>query len=304
MSRTDRATRRRWRFGDDGARAEAVEVATEEPCQIQVFAGGRARTAAVTMRTPGDDFALAAGFLYGEGLLARRDDIARIDRCVDPDLDDDARGNVVQVELANDPGAPLDRLERHFTMTSACGVCGRATVDDLASRALPALPPGPPVDPAVIRALPDQLRAAQGAFDATGGLHAAGLFDRRGRLLDVCEDVGRHNALDKLVGRALLAGALPWSDRIVLVSGRASFELVAKARCAGAPLLCAVSAPSSLAIETAASLDLTLVAFLRDDGFSAYAGASRIRGSFAAPAAPGRTGGNPDSTADPPPHRG
>ncbi len=250
--------------------------------EIRLAAGHQRRTVAVTMRTPGHDFELAAGFLFGEGVISSRRDIARIVYCLDPELDAEQRYNVVTVELRARQLPDLAPLERHFTTTSACGVCGKASVQALWLRGCQAVDGGPVVDARVLRQLPERLGASQAVFAQTGGLHAAALFDPEGNLVAVREDVGRHNAMDKLVGWALLNGRLPLRDSVVMVSGRASFELVQKAVAAGVPVFCAVSAPSSLAVEVARGFGLTLVGFLRGDRFNVYTGAERLR--LAAPA--------------------
>ncbi|MDR7414904.1 MAG: formate dehydrogenase accessory sulfurtransferase FdhD [Armatimonadota bacterium] len=262
-------------------RGDRVEVrgdllATEEPMEIRLVAGSHRKTVAVTMRTPGHDFELAAGFLFTEGIVTHREEIARISYCVDPDLDPEQRYNVVNVELRTDALPELPSLERHFYTTSACGVCGKASLEALRLRGCQ-VGPGPAVEAAVLRGLPEQLRAAQSLFALTGGLHAAALFEGGGRLLALREDVGRHNAMDKLLGWAFLEGKLPLGEHIVLVSGRASFELVQKAVVAGIPIFCAVSAPSSLAAEVARAFGVTLVGFLREDRFNVYSGAERVR---------------------------
>jgi len=225
---------------------------------------------AVTMRTPGNDYELAAGFLYGEGLIAP-EDIATIRYCT-PDTEEQ-RYNVLSVDLRRpfDPGV----FERNFYAASSCGVCGKASIDAIEVRCA-VLRDEVRVPSTVIAALPETLRGAQRLFDATGGLHATGLFTLGGELLAAREDVGRHNAMDKLIGHELLEGRLPLADRIVLVSGRASFELVQKVAVAGAPIMCAVSAPSTLAVETARRLGVTLVGFLREDRFTIYAHGERI----------------------------
>jgi FdhD protein len=251
-------------------------VATEEPLEIRLTAGKATQRLAVTMRTPGADFELAAGFLHGEGVIGSRDDIHAIRYCVDADLDEEQRYNVVNVSLRREPLPDLRALERHFMMSSACGVCGKANVESVLTR----IPDSAKVDtsfsPAMIVQLPGKLRAAQSLFETTGGLHATALFSGDGDLIALREDVGRHNALDKLIGWALMQGRLPLRDSIVLVSGRASFELVQKAAVAGIPVLCAISAPSSLAIATARAAHMTLVGFLREDRFNLYCGVQRI----------------------------
>jgi FdhD protein len=252
-------------------------VVTEEPLEIRLAAGGERRTVAVTMRTPGADFELAAGFLLGEGVIADRSAIARIAYCTDPDLDAAQHYNVVQVTLRADRLPPLQSLERHFYTTSACGVCGKASLEALRARGLRPPAGEVAVDADVLRALPGRLRQAQGLFAATGGLHAAALFTAQGDLLAVREDVGRHNALDKLVGWAVLTDRLPLAAHVVLVSGRASFELVQKALVAGVPVFCAISAPSSLAVALAREFGMTLVGFLRGERFNVYATPARVR---------------------------
>ncbi|MHB8648518.1 MAG: formate dehydrogenase accessory sulfurtransferase FdhD [Thermomicrobiales bacterium] len=274
--RTSKTRVRVWTVDGARNRQHTDQLATEEPLEIRLLAGSERRTVAVTMRTPGADFALAAGFLFSEGMIASRDDIRQITYCVDAEIDAEQRYNIVNVALRADTLPDLATLERHFLTTSACGVCGKASLDALHLRGQAAVPPGPVVSAALITRLPERLRAGQGVFDVTGGLHAAGLFDRNGTLLAVREDVGRHNALDKLVGWALLEGRLPLHDHIVLVSGRVSFELVQKALAAGIPIVCAISAPSSLAVSLAQEFGMTLVGFLRGGRFNVYAGMERV----------------------------
>lgn len=252
-------------------------LATEEPLEIRLLAGAEKQTVAVTMRTPGADFELAAGFLYGEGILEARDDVSRITYCLDADVDVDQQYNIVNVRLRRESLPELAALERHFYTTSACGVCGKASLEALRLRGCPTAPPGAEVGADVLASLPDKLRKAQGIFEMTGGLHAAALFDAAGNLVALREDVGRHNAMDKLIGWALLEGRLPLADHLVMVSGRASFELLQKCLVAGMPIFCAVSAPSSLAVALARDFGLTLVGFLRGDRFNVYAGQERIR---------------------------
>jgi FdhD protein len=227
---------------------------------------------AVTMRTPGHDFELAVGFLAGEGVVASRDEVTSVRYCELPP-DEPQHYNVVSVALTH----PVDEdaLRRHFYATSSCGICGKASLEQVEIQC-GLLPPGPPLPASVIPGMPETLRSAQRIFEQTGGLHAAGLFDREGRLLTVREDVGRHNALDKLVGRALLTGELPLTDRVLMLSGRVSFELVQKAALAGLPVICAVSAPSSLAVETADALGMAVVGFVRGAGFNVYCHPERI----------------------------
>jgi FdhD protein len=261
----------------DGAAIPRFDrVATEEPLEIRLRAGGETRSVAITMRTPGNDFELAAGFLFCEGVLSGYDALSGISYCIDPAIDPEQRYNIVNVTLAADTLPALDTLERHFTTTSACGVCGKANLEALRLRGIEPVETGLQVEPGTITGLPERLRAAQGIFEKTGGLHAAALFDRAGNLVALREDVGRHNALDKLIGWALMERRLPLEDHILMVSGRASYELVQKSLAARVPLLCAVSAPSSLAVDLARAFDLTLVGFLRGSRFNIYAGASRI----------------------------
>ena len=256
--------------------SDAVErpdfLVGEEPMAIRAAGPGQAPAdVAITMRTPGHDEELAAGFLFTEGLVGTGD----IDGFELGDPGDIAHpDNEVTVRLR----VPFDAsaiAARSFVATASCGICGKASLDAVALRCAP-VGPGPVVGRSAIIGMPDRLRASQAAFEATGGLHAAGLFTAEGELVRIREDVGRHNALDKLIGAGLLAGELPLADRVVLVSGRLSFELVQKAGAAGVPIVCAISAPSGLAVETAELLAMTLVGFLRGDRFNVYAGAQRI----------------------------
>jgi FdhD protein len=259
------------------ARDRSDHVATEEPLEIRLLSGGTRRTLAITMRTPGADFELAAGFLYGEGVVGNAEDIRRIAYCTDADLDRAQRYNVVTVELRAEAVPELRGLERHFYTTSACGVCGKASLEALELSGCSAPAPGPIVDAPLLFGLSDRLRQGQGLFDATGGLHAAALFSSGGDLLVIREDVGRHNAVDKVVGWALHQRRVPLSDAILMVSGRASFEIMQKALAAGVPIVCAVSAPSTLAVDVATRFGLTLVGFLRGERFNIYSGQERIR---------------------------
>lgn len=261
---------------DGAARERFDEVATEEPLEIRLSLAGESRTLAVTMRTPGADFELVAGFLHNEGVLKSKSEIRSLSYCVDRDVEEEQRYNIVNVELAASAWPQLERLERHFLTTSACGVCGKASIEALRLRDVPPLGAGPQLRADVITSLPEKLRAAQGVFASTGGLHAAALFDAGGTLLALREDVGRHNALDKLIGWALLGGKLPLHDRIVMVSGRTSFEIVQKSLVAGVAAVCAVSAPSSLAVALSREFDMTLVGFVRDGRLNVYAGMRRL----------------------------
>lgn len=247
-------------------------LAAEEPLEIRV--GGQALT--VTMRTPGHDFDLVTGFLVGEGLLHRRDQLAALRYCAGTDEAGANTYNVVDATV-REPDAPPLSAQRNLLTTSACGLCGRDTVE--AVRTQVRFKPGDDpltVRPELLYGLPDTLRAAQRAFDSTGGLHAAGLFTAAGELLCAREDVGRHNAVDKVIGWALREDRLPLTGHLLLVSGRASFELTQKAALAGLPLLAAVSAPSSLAADLAEELGLTLIGFLRGEGANIYTRADRV----------------------------
>jgi FdhD protein len=277
-SRRTSKTKTRVRVVEDGGmRVRPDALATEEPMEIRLLAGPTKQTVAVTMRTPGADFELAAGFLYGEGIVTSSEDILKISYCVDPEIDAEQQYNIVNVELRSGREFDLRPLERHFYTTSACGVCGKASLEQLELRGCPVISPGPEVSAETIYSLPETLREAQGLFDATGGLHAAALFDGEGELLALREDVGRHNATDKLVGWALLEGRLPLSEHVVLASGRSSFEIMQKCLTAGVPIVCAISAPSSLAVDVAREFGMTLVGFLRGGRFNVYAGAERVR---------------------------
>ncbi|MGK5543949.1 formate dehydrogenase accessory sulfurtransferase FdhD [Streptomyces sp. URMC 127] len=278
------ARRRVIRIRDGAVGARPDTLVTEEPMEIRL----NGKPLAVTMRTPGDDFALAAGFLVSEGVLGAADEVASIVYCAGATDDGGNTYNVVDVRLA--PGVPVPdiTLERNVYTTSSCGLCGKASLDAVRTTARHDLSDGPApmrLAPELLAGLPDRLREAQRVFDRTGGLHAAALFTADGELLDVREDVGRHNAVDKLVGRALQQGMLPLAGTVLLVSGRASFELVQKAVMAGIPALAAVSAPSSLAVDLAAETGMTLVGFLRGASMNVYAGEHRIALEEARPAA-------------------
>jgi FdhD protein len=257
----------------DGTRSRRQDrVATEDPMEIRVGGPNQEPAAvAVTMRTPGADFELAVGFLFTEGLIDGRDELATVAYCELPP--EEQHYNVVTVRLRR-PFDP-DASRRTFAVTSSCGVCGKASLEDVEVRCTP-LSPGPVICRSTVAGLPEALREGQRVFQQTGGLHATGLFDSEGALLEVRDDVGRHNAVDKVVGGALLEGALPLSDRILQVSGRVSFEIVQKAARAGVPIVSAVSAPSSLAVHAAERLGVTLAGFVRDGGFNVYAHPERI----------------------------
>jgi FdhD protein len=257
----------------DGVRSERPDtLATEEPLEIRVAGpDGVTQQVAVTMRTPGGDFELAAGFLFTEGLIVPGD-VSRVAYCDDLE-DEEQRYNVVTVTLER--AFDAEKLRRNFYATSSCGVCGKAALDDIEVRCAP-VGPGPDVPVSVLVSLPEKLREAQKVFERTGGLHAAGLFTAAGDLVTLREDVGRHNAVDKVIGEQLLAGRIPLSDHVLQVSGRASFEIVQKALAARIPFVAAVSAPSSLAIDLARESGMTLVGFVRGPEFNAYSGSERL----------------------------
>ena len=259
------------RVGSNGGDECDDWVAVEEPLEIRAHGPGQApESVAVTMRTPGHDRELAVGFLFTEGLIRSRDEVDATDR------QGKAACNVVRVALTR----PFDgtSLKRNFFATSSCGLCGKSSLDQVAVRCEP-VGAGPVVGRSDIVGLPETLRRAQQAFERTGGLHAAGLFEADGRLVALREDVGRHNAVDKIVGRALLDGRDPLEGKLLLVSGRTSFEILQKAAVAGVPIVCAVSAPSSLAIAVAERLGITLIGFLRGQGFNIYSHPERIDSS-------------------------
>jgi len=262
---------------DAGNVHRADAIAVEEPLEIRLLKdgsaenGGTGRPISITMRTPGDDPELALGFLFGEGLLRERRDVVDARPC-------GPTGNVIRVTVRADLPLDLERLQRNFYTTSSCGVCGKASIEAVtANVGIRSVASDLIVRESVLRVMPDVLRAVQAGFAETGGMHAVGLFTAEGELIASREDVGRHNAMDKLVGAALMNGTLPWSERIVLLSGRASFELIQKAMLAGAPLVAAIGAPSTLALELAQSAGITLVAFLRSGGCNVYCHPSRVR---------------------------
>lgn len=256
-------------------------LAIEEPLEIRIGLrrNGKLehRAISITMRTPGDDLNLAAGFLFTEGILNHADQIAKIRHCGIPEKGKDLQNTVV-VELNDGVEVDFKRLERNFYTTSSCGVCGKTSIEALQT-GVQKLNEGREVRVGsdVIHRLPAALLAAQETFEKTGGLHASVIFDLDGVVDTVAEDVGRHNALDKVIGRKFIAGDAPMSDKILMVSGRASFELVQKALMAGIPILAAVGAPSSLAVELAAEYGMTLVGFVRESRFNIYCGKERLR---------------------------
>jgi FdhD protein len=271
-----RAAMQRFESGRPTAATDDA-VAVEEPLEIRLgrVVDGKLRLqpVSITMRTPGDDFELAAGFLFTEGILQSNAQVREIVHC--------GKGrvatNTLRVELVAGVDVDTTRLERNFYTTSSCGVCGKTSLEALATGAHPVLPPeGFKVDAQLIDELPERLQAQQHTFRSTGGLHASALFSRTGDLLALREDVGRHNALDKLIGSCFLAGTLPANDTILFLSGRASFELLQKAVMAGIPVVCAVGAPSSLAIAAAQEFGVTLLGFVRGQRFNVYTGQERL----------------------------
>ncbi|GAA0922768.1 formate dehydrogenase accessory sulfurtransferase FdhD [Nonomuraea longicatena] len=275
MSRPGPTTRARVRELSGGtARDRRDTLATEEPLEVRVQSPEGVRTVAITMRTPGHDFDLAAGFLHGEGLV-EPGRITAIGYCTDDDVEPEARYNVVTVRI-DGPLPDLPGLDRHFLTSSACGVCGSASLAALRHRCAPVVADELRITPEVLYGLPGKLRAAQGVFGKTGGLQAAGLFTAGGEPVAAREDVGRHNAVDKLVGWSALTGRLPLESHLLMVSGRASYEIMQKALAARVPVVCAVGAPSSLAVDLARDFGMTLVGFLRGERCNVYAGMDRV----------------------------
>ena len=269
-------------------------LAIEEPLEIQLNYGPsnsrETRSISVTMRTPGNDFDLAAGFLMTEGVIRDANDIEQVTYAGDsfsqgtlsPQAMDvlklGSKQNIVRVDLATEVAVNLGSLQRNFYTTSSCGICGKASLLALRTVCPPRATNSFTVDAQLLYRLPERLRALQGVFERTGGLHGAGLFDSAGNLLALREDVGRHNAVDKLIGSEFLADRTPLGDRLLLLSGRASFELLQKALMGGLPMVAAVGAPSSLAVQVAKEFDITLVGFLREGHFNIYHGSERIAG--------------------------
>lgn len=262
----------------DGVHVREEAVAVEEPMEVRVLRReGKtwvAHSLAVTMRTPGHDFELAVGFLFAEGVIRHRQDIRDIRYC--SEHEGDISRNIVNVVLAEGVEVDPTRLSRNFYTTSSCGICGRASLELVRALVRRPLAEATTVAREVLFALSDIARRAQALFARTGGVHASALFDEQGELVLVREDVGRHNAMDKVIGHLVLADRIPASRTIVLLSGRASFELVQKALVAGIPVVAAIGAPSSLAVAVARDFGLTLVGFLRDGRFNVYAGAERL----------------------------
>jgi FdhD protein len=264
-----------------GREARQDQLAVEEPLELRLrhFDGVtmREQALAITMRTPGDDLDLARGFLVGEGVVGKPQDIQSCRHSGSQALKQDA-SNVVSVTLSRECRVDVGKLERHFYTTSSCGVCGKSSLEALElNGARPLTDNAFQISAAALYSLGERLAQNQVIFGATGGLHAAALFDERGEFSTVREDVGRHNALDKVIGSLLESGALPAAANGVFVSGRASFELLQKSVMAGIPLLCAVGAPSSLAVDLAREYDMTLIGFLRGERFNIYAGEQRVR---------------------------
>ncbi len=259
---------------DGKSQAVPDELATEEPLEIRLATDSGTRPVAVTMRTPGNDEELALGFLHGEGILGGRDDVVEIIR--PRDRVGQAEPHILVVRLRDGMDPDLKSLDRHFFTSSACGVCGKAGIEALLLQKTPAPSTEVSLDPEVLYSLPDKLSSRQSVFKSTGGLHAAGLYDLSGEQIAVREDVGRHNAVDKLVGWALDEGRVPLARSIVMVSGRTSYEILQKCLMADVPVVCAVSAPSSLAVSLARQFDITLVGFLRDRRMNVYSGHERI----------------------------
>lgn len=261
-------------FVGEDASVRHDQLATEEPLEVRLAVEGRMIPVGLTMRTPGNDFELALGLLFAEGIVRHPNGVQRISYCVDRAVGEQQRLNIVNVAVA--PGAvDLGAVRERAAMTSACGVCGKTTIDDLEVRGY-RVAAGPLIPLDAIYRLPDALREAQDVFGLTGGLHAAGLFDVEGSALIVREDIGRHNATDKAIGWALVSDDVDLAKTILMVSGRAGFEIVQKAVAASIPVVCSVSAPSSLAVSVAQRFDVTLIGFLRDGRFNVYSGAERI----------------------------
>lgn len=268
------------RISDGERTSENDMLSVEEPLEIRLdfeLAGKRAqKSISITMRTPGEDFELAAGFLFTEGIVRGQADIASIQYCKSPESEEHSP-NIVRVELKPDVVFDAIKLHRNFYTTSSCGVCGKASLDAIRQQGCPVISElGPTIYPKRVHGLPEKLRNAQRTFELTGGLHACGLFTPDGELVYLFEDVGRHNALDKLIGNAILNDVDWLDDSILVLSGRISFELVQKALMAGIPLIAAVGAPSTLAVELAREHNITLLGFVRDDRFNIYTSPWRV----------------------------
>ena len=281
MDPVDRV-RVRAREGEEDVEREDV-LAVEEPLEIRVRTegGGPAISFVTTMRTPGNDEELAAGLLFAEGVLEGPRDLLALDRPTDPRIEAELKANVLIATLSPEAFARAGKLQRGTVMGSACGVCGKTSIENVIPTDRPPVSSSAAVSPEVLFRLPERLRERQSLFARTGGLHAAGLFSLAGDLLEVREDIGRHNATDKLVGTFLVRGELPLSNRLLMVSGRTGFEIVQKAFAAGIPIVASVSAPSSLAVALAETGGVTLVGFLRDRRFNVYANPGRVASSLA-----------------------
>ncbi len=267
------------KIGKKIAKQQDDFLVVEEPLEIRVAFGSlknrKQKSISVTMRTPGNDFELATGFLFTEGIIERKEDILKIDFV--QTFDKASRENIVKLELSPEVGFDIDKLERHFYTSSSCGVCGKASIEAVHASEIPDLEDNfPNVKAALFYQLPKRLKEQQSLFEHTGGLHAAALFDQHGNLLLLREDIGRHNAVDKLIGALLLKKQLPLSKYIILVSGRAGFELVQKSLIAGIPIMAAVGAPSSLAVRLAMESGMTLIGFLKEEKYNIYTHPQRI----------------------------
>jgi len=270
MSRRDTDITQVHEWNDGRVEARQDDLAAEEPLEIRV--GGRSLT--VTMRTPGNDFELAAGFLFTEGVVESPEQLVAIREAAGTKITE--RGNVVEIELSPDVKLDLESTQRNFFAASSCGICGKASIESVRRRGIRVVNPSFRMTPEILCALPEKLKASQEVFSRTGGLHAAALFDRSGEMLAEREDIGRHNAVDKIVGWAVRANHVPLSDCALVVSGRGGFEIVQKAAVAGIPLVASVSACSSLAVRLAREVGMTLAGFLRGRRFVVYAGGERL----------------------------
>lgn len=264
-----------WRISQNGKSQSEDRLAIEEPLEIRLVSQGTSKSISITMRTPGNDFELAAGFLFTEGIIQNHNQIQSIQhvKSWNPEQQD----NIVAVELDKEVKIDFQKLERHFYTSSSCGVCGKASIDAVFASGLKKMNDPFQFESSYIHTLPDTLRQAQNIFEQTGGLHAAAIFNQQGKLLQLCEDVGRHNALDKLIGTALLQQQLPLDKCVLLLSGRISFELVQKAAMAQIPILAAVGAPSSLAISLAEEVGMSIIGFVREQRFNIYSNPQRIK---------------------------
>lgn len=257
-------------WNDGRVRSVQDYLVGEEPLQIQIGE----HPLSVTMRTPGHDIELAAGFLFTEGIIQRREQIVSLDHA--HDCKPTERGNIIQVELTDDVALDFENTQRNFFASSSCGICGKASIESVRARGIRAPNPHFRVHTEVLCRIPDTLRSAQQIFGRTGGLHAAGLFDARGKLLAEREDIGRHNAVDKIIGWALRENRVPLSESVLMISGRGGFEIIQKAAMAGLPVVASVSACSSLAVQFAREVGMTLIGFLRDRRFVVYSGCERL----------------------------